>query len=323
MQDIRREIEALRHELANGGRRANEDLDLGVRAVSRDRTQTSESHAYATLLGPFTLVLTDMGREDPVAVGRSAAVGEVCRYLIAHPDQVIPREVLMELLWPGEEPQLTGHRLQVAISQLRKLLLPVSGRAAATDSEGGGVPRFVSGGYMIDRSLVRTDTALFEGKFRRGRDALDKGRDRDASEAFAEALTLYKGNFLAEYPYADWAAPIRRKYAQMRVRTLDALACQALRLGTLDRSLEYADEMVRADSLNERGHRHVMRALYGSGQRALAVQQYFDCKRVLQSELGIAPSQLTDLLHAAIIKDTALPSETGDIDRNLGKIRVY
>src|SRR5438552_2285960 len=70
---------------------------------------------YAPLLGPFAVY---RGRTR-LQLGNSRSVVELGRCLIAHAGQPIPRDELIELLWPRSEPSQAVHRLHVAVSQLR------------------------------------------------------------------------------------------------------------------------------------------------------------------------------------------------------------
>src|SRR5688500_11569985 len=45
-------------------------------------------------------------------------------YLAIHSERSHPREVLIELLWPEDEPESSRHKLRMALSSLRRQLEP-------------------------------------------------------------------------------------------------------------------------------------------------------------------------------------------------------
>src|SRR5687767_8388398 len=62
---------------------------------------------------------------QPVALGQQWSSLELCRYLIAQRGRPVPRDELLEVLWPDTLDSPNGlHRLHVAVSTLRRLVDP-------------------------------------------------------------------------------------------------------------------------------------------------------------------------------------------------------
>jgi DNA-binding SARP family transcriptional activator len=252
---------------------------------------------YATFFGTFVVHRNGTRLE----LGRNRPAGELGRYLLARAGRPVAREELMELLWPESDPGHTMHRLHVAVSSLRRVLdFPQSPES---------IIRHVDGTYAIASDTVQTDCDQFEAHFRRGRALLDQHDWRGASTAFTAALELYAGDYLAEYPYADWTQRYRAHFTERRINALLLLCEHALRQRDFSAVLEYAHRTLEADHLCEPAHRYLMRAYYRLGQRAPAVRQYGACVNALRGELGVAPSELTQLLFRAVCDDTPLPDE--------------
>jgi tetratricopeptide (TPR) repeat protein len=66
------------------------------------------------------------------------------------------------------------------------------------------------------------------------------------------------------------------------------------------RAIELARQVLSADPANEKAHQHLMFCYAATGNRAAALKQYDDCKRVLQDELGVEPSSETTTLYEKI-----------------------
>ncbi len=252
---------------------------------------------YARYFGRFAL----FRGEEPLPLGQNSSVVQLCCYLAARVGILVPRDELIELLWPEAEPQRAIHRLHVAVSALRGLL----------DSAGAptSVVQCENERYAIAAGCLVTDAALFDAHYQQGRHCLAQ-RDADgAVAAFVAALALYQGDYLADTPYVEWSHLPRAHFAERRMNALVVLcelAAQASELGTV---IDYAQQILELDQLRERAHRHLMRTHYALGQRACALRQYEACARLLQTELGVRPSQLTERLYQAIRDDTELPAE--------------
>lgn len=124
------------------------------------------------------------------------------------------------------------------------------------------------------------------------------------------AVDAYSGDFLSGY-YEDWMASERRR---LRNRQADALG----RLTTLYRgasdfkaALRSAEQLVELDSLREESHREVMRLHGILGNSAAAERQYEQCRRILDRELGVDPSEETTMLLETIRSDVSGLSSAG------------
>jgi DNA-binding SARP family transcriptional activator len=293
--ELRRRLVALHDDLLERQRRREPAAPSPRGAPAQP---PGEAELYATLLGAFAL------HRGPLrlGLGHHRSVLELGRYLIAHAGRVVPREELLELLWPDSGHRQGIHRLHNAVSKLRRVL----DRPAARWS----LVRCQDEGYAIERDGLDTDCDRFERLYHMGRLRLAQGDEAAAADAFRAVLELYRGDYLAEVPYAEWAQPHRAHFAERRLNALTCLCDHALRRGELPLVIDYALEVLIADNLRERAHRQVMRAHHGLGQRACAIRQYRLCAALLEKELGVRPSDATQRLHRAIRDDAELPPET-------------
>ncbi len=260
-------------------------------------TAEPASILYATFLGTFVIYRG----ESRLAFGHSKPALELCRYLIARAGQMVPRDELIDLLWPDVPADRGIHRLHVAISALRRILNGSEQRE--------GCVQLGDESYAIDAGAVITDCHLFEHHYGRGKLCLGKNDFDGAAAAFGAGLELYKGDYLADHPYAEWTHQRRAHFAERRLHALAYLCEHALLENDLLAAVEYAQEILAIDNLRERTHRVLMRAHYSMGQRACAIRQYNSCAAYLRRELGVHPSQETQRLYQAICDDAPLPSE--------------
>jgi DNA-binding SARP family transcriptional activator len=254
---------------------------------------------HATFLGTFSVLAGDAALD----LGRSRSVNELCRYLIAHRGQLTPRDQLLELLWPDAPSDRGLHRLHVAISLLRKVVDEPHSSDSCIHLDGDA--------YALIPGSVDTDCELFDTHFLRARACLGQRDSGGAAAAFLDALTLYRGDYLADEPYEEWTHQARAHFAERRMTAMMFLCERASQARELEAVVDYATQILNVDSLQERAHRHLMRAQYMMGQRGCAIRQYNACRLVLVRELGAQPSQLTQRLNAAICADDPLPDEVG------------
>jgi len=81
---------------------------------------------------------------------------------------------------------------------------------------------------------------------------------------------------------------------------LNQLVAHHARQGELELGLRFARRLLRLEAWREEAHREVMRLLALDGQRSAALAQYETCRRLLAEELGVEPSEATELLYTQI-----------------------
>ncbi|MET0578592.1 MAG: alpha/beta fold hydrolase [Ilumatobacteraceae bacterium] len=133
------------------------------------------------------------GRQIALAEWGSRRARTLCKRLAAAAGEPVPREQLIELLWPdGDDANRLSARLSVQLSTVRRLL-------------GGGV--------IADRDSVRLDLTEVDLDLVELHRSIRDGRDDDAIE-------LHHGEFLPEEAYAEWAIAPRDRARNAVLRAL-------------------------------------------------------------------------------------------------------
>jgi non-specific serine/threonine protein kinase len=110
---------------------------------------------------------------------------------------------------------------------------------------------------------------------------------------------LYAGDLLADF-YDDWVLRERERYHAVYLATLLRLT-EYFRAGSkYERAIETARRILVVDPANENAHQHLMFCYLMTGNRSAALQQYEECKRALQEELGVEPMPETTALYERI-----------------------
>jgi predicted ATPase/DNA-binding SARP family transcriptional activator len=217
------------------------------------------------------------------------------------------REALVTLLWPELEPSRARAGLRRNLSLLRSAL---GEERLAVDRESVGLDP--DGGLWLD---VRAFCGLL-GSWRGHGHAPDEVCAQ-CLEDLGEATELYRGDFLAGFSlrdsvaYDDWQFFQSEGLRQEMASALERLVRGHSQRGAYAEAVPHARRWVALDPLHEPAHYYLMRAHARSGQRAAALRQYEECARVLEAELGAAPSEETTQLYRAIVEGREGPSPAG------------
>jgi DNA-binding SARP family transcriptional activator len=235
------------------------------------------------LLGNFRLLKAG----QPVVVPFEGKAEVLLSYLALRHGRRVPREELLDVLWPEGDHARAKLSLNSLVYSLHRLL---------GDQLGGAAPVLCAGGYyrLQVEAGVCVDVACF--------DALVDAGDREAhaaglpagAQTYARAVRLYRGDLCTAM---DMHAVVERqrlrnRYAILLARLADYYFGQRDYAACLD----LATRLLVHDPCNEDAHRLVMRCYVRRGERTQALRQYQVCRDILQAEFGAAPELATTAL---------------------------
>ena len=264
---------------------------------ARDRRRRTDPH---WLSGP-ALRITAFGRtrvDTPEGPLRGEWLqqrpGQLLKFLVAERNRVVPADVIAETLWPGTGRQGLGN-VRYFMHALRDRLEPNRAKGARSS-----FVVTVQGGYAIDRRHVQVDADDFDEAISQGLEAAARGDGDFAIERLRDALTHYRGDFLADEPYADWALDERDRLHNLAGRALRALTKLMLGRHDLDAAAEYLEQMAELEPLDAETHRDLLAVWLAQGRRTEAARRYAIYRTRTLREFGEEPEfQLQDLRPAA------------------------
>src|SRR3954469_16765228 len=264
---------------------------------ARDRRRRSDPH---WLSGP-ELKITAFGRtrvDTPEGPMRGEWVqqrtGQLLKYLVCERNRVVPADVIADALWPGTGRQGLGN-VRYFMHALREKLEPHRARGARSS-----FIVTVQGGYALDRRHVRIDADDFDEAISQGLEAVSRADDEFAIERLKDALALYRGDFLADEPYAEWALDERDRMHNLAGRALRALTKIMLASHDLDAAAEYLEQLAELEPLDAEIHRDLLAVWLAQGRRTEAARRYAIYRTRTLREFGDEPEfQLADLRPAA------------------------
>jgi DNA-binding SARP family transcriptional activator len=192
----------------------------------------------------------------------------------------VHREDLIEALWPEADPDAGLHRLQVAVSSLRRLLVPdpqVHPRFLVR--EGDSYRLFLPDDADVDIWEV-------EAQLRRANAARTAGHAAAEEEALTAALSAYGGPLLPGDGPADWVVRRRATFQAAVVDAAGRLATLRLGKGEHQAAAETARVGLSLDRYRDELWRLLIEAADRSGHQAEAGQARRAYAAMLE-ELGV------------------------------------
>jgi DNA-binding SARP family transcriptional activator len=248
------------------------------------------------MLGPFE-VWRDGQRLAPADwPGRKAC--RLFKILVTYRQRAVASDEIIEWLWPSLAPKVGRNSLWVAVSRLRRLLEP--------ETAGRGASSFVLSeppGYRFDPAgRCEIDVDAFLDRARAGQELQQRGEWVAAIDAYLAAQGLYRGEYLAEDRYEDWALPSREQLRETFAEVEKGLAVCLLTLGRYREALTHTRKALDQDPCDEGAWRLTMEAHYRAGEQEQALRAFERCRTVLGQELGIDPLPETLTLHQRMLQ---------------------
>ena len=214
-----------------------------------------------TLLGAFGLACD----EEPVALPMSAQ--RVLAFVALH-ERPLQRPYVAGSLWLDSPEERAYASLRSALWRLHRHgreLVETKGQQLAL-------------GHGVEVDLRESETLA-----RRTLDEADAG-------ALDAETAVFGADLLPDW-YEDWVLIERERYRQLRLRALDVLCERLTDANRLSEALDAGLAAVAGEPLRESAHRAIVRVHLAEGNVGEAVRQYRLCRRLLNQQLGIEPSE--------------------------------
>ncbi len=231
----------------------------------------------------------------PVELG-PARQRAVLGLLAARHNVAVHRDTFVAALWDGDPPDSAVKTVQSWVGRLRRQLDP--GRSPQ-DRDGVLVSAGTS--YWLHAGAEQLDLIAFEQLTERAKAASRRGDTAAACEMYAQALSLWRGEPLADLGLLS-AHPAVTGLARRRAEVVTDFAETAIGVGAPDRALHHLQTLADSDPLDERAHGWLMLALAGAGQQAAALAVYDRLRRRLDEELGIRPGAELERAHERVLR---------------------
>jgi DNA-binding SARP family transcriptional activator len=218
--------------------------------------------------------------------------GQVLKYLVAARGRSVSADELLRAFWPQTDGTPAATNVRQAVHALRDRMEP--------DRERQAPSRFVAGrrggGYELAGGMVVVDADVFVATAEAGLAALRDGDGQRAESALRRAAALYRGDFLADEPDAEWALPERARLRTLAGRVMRSLAGIRVRAGELEAASELLQRLAELEPLDVEAQRQLLTLLLRRGRRSEAARRYEVVARRFRRAFGEEPSfELSEL----------------------------
>ena len=200
-------------------------------------------------------------------------------FLIAHCDDAISRDQVLDALWPDASPGAAVNNLNQTVFQLRRVFDP--------DYRDGMSPAYILSsldGVSLNPDLVRVDWTDLQRRFSKL-----VGGDAPRDETLEFALSVLRGQFLQESMYDDWShAPRQRVHQFLRGALLPLVTSPSIPAST---RVRIGTAVVALDDFDELAHIALGRALAESGRRMAGLNLIRRLAARLEDELSEPPPE--------------------------------
>ena len=219
--------------------------------------------------------------------------GQVLKYLVASRGRAVSSAEVLDAFWGQVGGGAAATNVRQAVHALRQRLEPGGKRNTLS--------RYIlgrrGGGYELAAGAVIVDADAFVAAAETGLVALREGDAERAAAALGRAAALYRGEFLADEPDAEWAVHERDRLRALAGRVLRALAGMQLRAGELDAAAEQLRRLAELEPLDVDAQRQHLTLLLRRGRRSEAARRYEVICRRFRRAFGEDPSfELAELV---------------------------
>ena len=238
------------------------------------------------------------GKEElPIEAWQSKKALNLFKFLVFyHSRGYINKEMLMEFLWPNEDPQKSTNRLHVALNFLRRALEP-------------NLSKDITSSYILSNAGAYKLNMGVKGwidieEF--SRELKDAKQDKNPEASiyrYLKALDLYAGDFLEEDLYSDWCNDIRERYKEDYLSALTEVIRYYELQKEFPKCIDYAETYLKTDKYAEEIYRVLMRCHSSLGRKAMVTKIFNKCKENIVSDLNCPLSSETiELSHQLGLK---------------------
>jgi DNA-binding SARP family transcriptional activator/DNA polymerase III delta prime subunit len=270
-------------------REKDKGMKAGLTAVLAHLESLPPPSLHVQLMGDFRL--TRDGRVIPDSDWPRPVTRRLAQYFALHWGVPLPRDQILDDLWPDLPPDKAWSNFRTIYSQLRRVVEPYMRPKAESRyfSLEGERYLFDPGGY------VTVDMVEFEAAVRQTIASAANHPLPPLPDELLHSLENWQP-LLPELAYEEWLLAARERLETTYIEGCLYVARGLLSYGRPAKAVVWARRAVAKAPWLEEGYRALMRAYARQDKRSLALKTYEEAARALQQELNVEPSAMTQWL---------------------------
>ncbi|SMD07094.1 transcriptional activator domain-containing protein [Desulfocicer vacuolatum DSM 3385] len=245
-------------------------------------------------LGQFTIQCNDKTVDHKTLGGSKPLL--LLKAIVCHGSREIPKEILIDNLWPEATAKAGEKNFKINLHRLRKALEP-----QPIKEFGHSYIIQKSGLISLDGELVSLDVDEFMAAGTRAMEEERKEQFKAALGYYDHAMKLYKGDYFNEEPYVEWMARKRDLFKARFMEWMQKKARLHEELDQRDSAISTWHRILGMDACFESAYRNLMILHADGGEKNKAMEIFKRCRDTLQKELSTQPGPQTMGLYDQII----------------------
>ena len=222
---------------------------------------------------------------------------KLLKIILSYGFERIPKDLIMENLWPNEKKSTSETNFKVNLHRLRRLLEP-----SMIKEFGSSYIHLKDNFISLDGRLWELDIEDFMDLKRKAEIAESKGNTNKAISYLKDALKVYRTDFLAEDLYletirAKWEV-YRREYLSILFRLAEIYE----KKGALKKASAFYKKIITVDPVSETACQKLMLNCFNRGRRNDAIRVYEKFKEIVKAEMDSEPDELTVSIYRKILQ---------------------
>jgi predicted ATPase/two-component SAPR family response regulator len=220
------------------------------------------------------------------------------KVLASERGRLFTHDQLIEILYPDLNPASAARNVHNRVGELRRLLEP--GLPHSKDST--YLRRLRSQGYAFTKeSACWIDLEVFQEHLRRAQGFEKTKNWTEAKTEYEQAIALYRGDYLSEDIYEEWAIATAQLLRDSYLNALANLAECGAQLGEYANSVKHIQKAVGIAPSREQLYRQKMIYHAQLGERDEALKTYQACVLALKTHFDLSPNHETEKLRKQIL----------------------
>lgn len=217
---------------------------------------------------------------------RTSKAEELLAFFVTNLNTEVSKWVVTDALWPECEPEKLNVNLHTTIYQVKKSLLAANIKFDFS---------YMNGKYKLELPGIYIDVAEFEMGTN-----VDHFLTEESIEKQKKALSLYKGDYLAENGYS-WSQNVANLYLIQYRRLVSKLSKYYLSRNDYISAEKILQEALNKEPLDDDFNVMMLELYFKKSNKASLVKHYNKIKELYAAELGITPNAtMQDLFYRAL-----------------------
>lgn len=217
--------------------------------------------------------------------------------IVSHGSHQVPKDQLIEALWPEIAPRSGERNLKITLHRLRKAMEPEMDRIF-----GSSYVHLKANMIYLDEDLCKTDLNDFLSLYHRGEKNERAGDIEAALVLYNKAIDLYKGDFFSEELYISWIGTKREELRKLYIGLLYKIADIQEKRGTSKIAIDCYNKIIQIDPLSEQVYQRLMILYSNRRMHTEAIKVYHNCRKALLEGLDTEPETLTISIYRKIME---------------------